>query len=169
MSHSRTGLTIIETVIAMMVLVLGIFAVFDALVTSKKSNERATNNALALQEIQAQIETLQYLPFTSIKTSFRGIGFSVNGLKPPDYNRVGKNGRLNTLPTLAYDLPVGTVTRLANTNIYSVPPAYAGSAVNPNAFLSDVDTLPLRFRVEWQDSMGPTWVELVYVLAYRGI
>ncbi len=144
---ARSGLTLIETMIALSFLVLGVFTVFDALTTSRRSHERSTHMALAYQEIQAQIETLQFMPFITVRQSFKGIGFKVAGLRPP-------TGR-----------PVcGTVTRLENPNPYDLT-----LVPNPNTFPQTDNTLPLRLRVEWADPEGTAWVEVIYVLAYRGI
>ncbi len=148
MNAHRTGLTLIETMVAFTVLVVGTFAVFDALVTAKRTHERATNMALAYQEIQAQIETVQYLPYLSMQTTFKGSSFSVPGLG------------LQTGRTMS-----GTVTKLANPNPYST---MLGST-NPNRFTTVDQTMPLRFRVDWLDSSGPCTVELIYVLSFRGI
>lgn len=147
MNRARSGLTLVETVIALVIVVIGVITTFDALLTSKKTHERATNQALAYQEIQAQIETLQYMPFVTIRQSFKGIGFDVRGLRPPA-------GRTSC----------GTVTRLANPDPYSQT-----MSPNPNVFGQTDNTLPLRIRVEWEDSSGPASVEVAYVLAYRGL
>ena len=142
----RAATTLIETMIAMSVLVVGLMGVFSAFVTSKNVNERAQNQALAYQEIQAQIETVQYLPFISVLQNFKGYSFAVFGLRHSIANR-----------------SCGTVTRLANPDVYSV------AATNPNRFPNTASSLPMRFRVEWADSQGPGAVEVVYVLTFRGL
>ncbi|MBA2481831.1 MAG: prepilin-type N-terminal cleavage/methylation domain-containing protein [Planctomycetes bacterium] len=146
-SRSRAGVTLIETMVALMILAIGLSAVFGAMLAAKKTNDKATSRALAFQEIQAQIETHQFIPFRSIILNFKGTAFDVKGLKPPS-NRSS----------------VGTVSRLSNPNPYD-----ATLSPNPNAFNSSETKLPLRFRCEWDEGEGPMSVEVVYVVTYRGI
>ncbi len=146
-SRARDGMTLVEVVMAMTIMVVGLFTVFDSLVTSQHVNDRATNQALAYQEIQAQIETVQYLPFVTVAQDFKGLSFAVKGLR------------------VAVGSPsVGTVTNLANPN-----PEDTTLAPNPNLFPANATKLPLRFRAHWVDAEGDAIVEVVYILVYRGI
>jgi len=130
----------------MVILVIGISTLFDSMVTSKRVNDRATNQAKAYEEIQAQIETLQYMPFDSVRRDFKGIAFDVLGLRPP-------RGVANC----------GTITNFNNPN-----PESTAISPNPNRFLLSAQILPLRFRVSWEDDQGPVSVETVYVVTNRG-
>ena len=132
--------------IAFMILAIGLSTLFDSMITSKRVNDRATNQAKAYEEIQAQIETMQYMPFDSVRRDFKGIAFDVQGLRIPD-------GAVTC----------GTVTKFANPN-----PNDTATAPNPNKFLLSDQVLPLRFRVAWVDENGPAWVETVYVVTHRG-
>ncbi len=143
---SRHGATLIEIMIAMVILVVGMGTLFDSMVTSQRVNERATNQAKAYEEIQAQIESLQYMPFDSVRRDFKGIAFDVNGLTPIKGNAT-----------------CGTVTRLANPN-----PDDKSMSPNPNKFTTTDLVLPLRFRVSWEDHEGPSSVETIFVIANRG-
>ena len=67
-SVSRSALSLVEVMIAMVILVIGLSTLFDSMVTSKRVNDRATNQAKAYEEIQAQIESLQYLDGVSFST-----------------------------------------------------------------------------------------------------
>ena len=142
----RSGMTLIEVMIAMVILVVGLSALFDSMVTSKRVNDRATNQAKAYEEIQAQIESLQYMPFDSVRRDFKGIAFDVKGLAP-------QTGAITC----------GTITKLLNAN-----PNSTVIAPNPNKFLLTDNILPLRFRVAWTDDQGPASVETVYVVTNRG-
>jgi Tfp pilus assembly protein PilV len=140
------GLSLVEVMIAMVILVIGLSTLFDSMVTSKRVNDRATNQAKAYEEIQAQIEALQYMPFDSIRRDFKGIAFDVKGLSP-------QTGAVTC----------GTITKLSNPN-----PNDTATAPNPNKFLLTDNVLPLRFRVAWLDDQGPASVETVYVVTNRG-
>jgi prepilin-type N-terminal cleavage/methylation domain-containing protein len=142
----RSGLTLVEVMIAMVILVIGLSALFDSMVTSKRVNDRATNQAKAYEEIQAQIEALQYMPFDTVRREFKGIAFNVKGLAP-------QTGAVTC----------GTVTKLSNPN-----PNSTVIAPNPNKFVLSDKALPLRFRVAWTDEQGPVSVETIYVVASRG-
>jgi prepilin-type N-terminal cleavage/methylation domain-containing protein len=146
-SPARAGVTLIETVVALMILSIGLSAVFSAMLAAKRTNDQATNRALAFQEIQAQIETYQFIPYRSIILNFKGTAFQVKGLTAPA-------GRTS----------VGTVSRLSNPDPYDT-----ALSPNPNAFNSSETELPLRFRCEWDEGSGPLSVEVVYVVTYRGI
>ena len=142
----RSGLSLVEVMIAMVILAIGLSTLFDSMVTSKRVNDRATNQAKAYEEIQAQIESLQYMPFESVRRDFKGISFDVKGLSP-----------LNGAVTC------GTISKLSNPN-----PDDTGTAPNPNKFLLTDNVLPLRFRVAWLDEQGVASVETVYVVTNRG-
>ena len=142
---SRAGMTIIETMIAMAILGIGLTASFGSMINARKVNEHATNAALAYQEIQAQIETYQYLPFITLQRDFKGTGFAVKGLSPAAGRPCG-----------------GTITRVDNIDPYATTPA-------SNAFSSSDTKLPLRFRCEWDEGGSPMSIEIVYVVVYRGI
>lgn len=145
-NYSRAALSLVEVMIAMVILVIGLSTLFDSMVTSKRVNDRATNQAKAYEEIQAQIESLQYLPFDSVRKYFKGVSFSVKGLSP-------QSGAFT----------VGTITKLSNPN-----PDSTAVAPNPNKFLFTDNVLPLRFRVAWVDEQGPASVETVFVVTNRG-
>jgi type II secretory pathway pseudopilin PulG len=145
-SRSRHAVTLVEVMIAMFILVVGVGTLFESLVTSQRVNERATNQAKAYEEIQAQIESLQYMPFSTVHKYFKGIAFNVDGLTPIDGAAT-----------------CGTVTRLSNPN-----PDDTTINPNPNKFPSTAQVLPLRFRVAWLDQEGPSSVETVYVMTNRG-
>ncbi len=139
-------MSLVEVMIAFMVLAIGLSTLFDSLITSKRVNDRATNQAKAYEEIQAQIETMQYMPFDSVRRDFKGIAFDVLGLRIPD-------GAVTC----------GTVTKFLNPN-----PNDTATSPNPNKFLLSDQVLPLRFRVAWVDENGPAWVETVFVVTNRG-
>ncbi len=143
---SRSALSLVEVMISFMILAIGLSVLFDSMITSKRVNDRATNQAKAYEEIQAQIETMQYMPFESVRNDFKGIAFDVQGLRIPD-------GAVTC----------GTVTKFSNPN-----PNDTTVSPNPNKFVLLDKALPLRFRVAWVDENGPAWVETVYVIANRG-
>lgn len=148
MPSLRVGMSLIEVMIALAVLAMGFWAAFSAMFTAKRVDNAARDQAYAFQEIQAQIETYQYLPFISLQTNFKGASFDVRGLTP-----------LPGAPS------VGTVTKAANPD----PDNTVLSPTNPNAFTSADSKLPLRFRCAWMEGGNPVAVEVIYVLTYRGI
>lgn len=148
MTHTRSGMSLLEVLVALTVLALGFGAAFSAMFTARKVDDSARNAELAFQEIQAQLETYQYLPFISLQTNFKGASFDVQGLTPP-------KGVTQ----------VGSVTKAANPS----PDDTTLSPTNPNAFTSSDTKLPLRFRCTWVENGNPVTVEVYYVLTYRGI
>lgn len=148
MANTRSGMSLLEVMVALAVLAIGFGAAFSAMFMARKVDESARNSALAYQEIQAQIETFQYLPFISLQTAFKGASFDVRGLTP-----------LSGAPA------VGSVTKAANPD----PDNTTLSPTNPNAFSSSDAKLPLRFRCSWLENGNPVSVEVYYVLTYRGI
>jgi type II secretory pathway pseudopilin PulG len=137
-------MTVVEVIIAFAVLVVGISSLMDAMVTSKRITDRATNQAKAYEQIQAQLEAIQYVPFQALKDNFKGIAFDVPGLRP------GPGA-----------VSCGTITKLSNPTPDAATPSLNNFAV------SDL-SLPLRFRVRWVDQEGESTVETVYVVANRG-
>jgi type II secretory pathway pseudopilin PulG len=137
-------MTIVEVVLAMAILVMGLAAVFSSMLAARNVQVQTQNQALAYSEIQAQIETYQYLPFVGLQNNFKGAQFDVQGLKKVSGNPA-----------------VGTVTKAANNNVYD-------TTLVRNTFNGDTK-LPLRFRCEWDEGGRSVTVEVIYVLTYRGI
>ena len=141
---TRAGMTVVEVIIAFAVLVVGVSSLMDAMVTSKRITDRATNQAKAYEQIQAQLEAIQYIPYQAMKDNFKGIAFDVPGLRPA---------------TGAFSC--GTITKLSNATPDATTPSL-------NNFAASDQSLPLRFRVRWVDQEGESTVETVYVVANRG-
>lgn len=140
----RAGVSLVEVIIALTVLMVGVFSLFDAMVTSQRITDRTTNQAKAYEAIQAQMEAIQYIPYQALKENFKGISFNVPGL------------RLSTGATSC-----GSVTKLTNATPEVADPSL-------NNFAASDQSLPLRFRVRWVDQEGESTVEVVYVVANRG-
>jgi Tfp pilus assembly protein PilV len=144
LSKASAGTTLIETLIAMSVLIIGLTSVFDCMITANRVNQRATNQARAYEEIQAQIETFQIVAFTDMRRSFKGYHFTVVGLIPP-------TGFVKT----------GSVTRADR--LFTT----ANASVTTNEFGITETKMPIRFRVDWIDDQGPAFVEVAYVFTDR--
>jgi prepilin-type N-terminal cleavage/methylation domain-containing protein len=144
-SASRSGMSLIETMVAMVILSIGLTTAFTALLNARRVSQMSKDQALAYQEIQAQIETYQYLPFRSLQMTFKGGRFDVRGLLAP-LNRSS----------------VGTISNVYNPDPYS-------TTANINKFGNTDGMLPLRFRCEWMEGDSPMSAEVVYVFTYRGI
>lgn len=142
--QTRAGMSLVEVIIAFAIMVVGISSLFDAMVTSKRISDRTTNQAKAYEQIQAQLEAIQYIPYQAMKDNFKGISFDVPGLRPAP-------GATSC----------GTITKLSN-------PTPDGTTPTLNNFAASDQSLPLRFRVRWVDQEGESWVECVYVVANRG-
>lgn len=84
--RTRTGMTILEVMVASAALVTGIFSVFGAMGTSSQVRHRAKAQGLAVEAIQGQIERLQAMSFTNVGASVPSgatMAFDVPGLNPP--------------------------------------------------------------------------------------
>jgi type II secretory pathway pseudopilin PulG len=145
--RARAAFTLLETMIAVGVLMIGLTAAFSGLLNARQVNQMVRDQSLAYQEIQAQIETYQYMPFKALQQSnaFKGARFDVKGLRAP-------NGRSS----------VGTVTKASNPNPYD-------TSAGANSFSSSASKLPIRFRCEWDEGGVPMFAEIVFVYTYRGI
>jgi prepilin-type N-terminal cleavage/methylation domain-containing protein len=143
-SPARAGMSLIEVMIAMAILVAGMTATFSSMLTARNVQTLTQHQSLAYSEIQAQIETYQYLPFVGLQSSFKGAQFDVQGLRKAD-------GRSS----------IGTVTRADNDSPYD-------TTLSRNTFNGEAK-LPLRFRCEWDEGGRSVSVEVIFVLTYRGI
>ncbi len=141
---SRSGMTLVEIIIALAILVVALSTLFDSMVTSKRISDRVTNQAKAYEQIQAQLEAIQYIPYQALKDNFKGIAFDVPGLNPG----VGA-------------VTCGTITKLSNATPDATTPSL-------NNFAANDQSMPLRFRVRWVDQEGESTVETIYVVANRG-
>lgn len=143
-SSTRSGMTLVEIIIALAILVVALSTLFDSMVTSKRITDRVTNQAKAYEQIQAQLEAIQYIPYQALKDNFKGIAFDVPGLRPG-----------------AGAVTCGTITKLSNTTPDDTTPSL-------NNFVASDQSMPLRFRVRWVDQEGESTVETIYVVANRG-
>jgi type II secretory pathway pseudopilin PulG len=140
----RGGMSLVEVMLATAILAASLAVVFSSMLSARNVQSQTQNQALAYAEIQAQIETYQYLPFSGLQSSFKGAQFDVQGLRKCSGN-----------PS------VGTVTKASNSNVWD-------TTLTPNNFNGDTK-LPLRFRCEWDEDNHKMSVEIIYVLTYRGI
>lgn len=79
------GLSLIEVMVSLAILVVGVMSMMGAMATSNEVKNRARSQGLALEAIQAEIEKLQALSFNEIASKVpvtpSGLGFSVAGLQ----------------------------------------------------------------------------------------
>ena len=68
---SRSGMTLVEIIIAMAILLVALTTLFDSMVTSKRISDRVTNQAKAYEQIQAQLEAIQYIPYQALKDNLQ--------------------------------------------------------------------------------------------------
>ncbi len=141
-------MTLVETMIAIMILAIGLTTVFTSLVNARRGNQVAEDQALAHQGIQAQIETYQGIPFATLRSSFRGARFAVGALTPTDGH-----------PS------VGTITGAWNPDPAKLAPEANRVPGSPGS----AERVPLRFRCEWSEGGSAMSAEVVYVFTQRGM
>lgn len=82
---SRLGLSLVEVMIAMAILVVGLMSLMGAMGTANEVKNRAKSSGLALTAAQAEIEQLQAQSFSDVSTLVplapSGLAFAVPGLR----------------------------------------------------------------------------------------
>ncbi len=84
--RTQLGMSILEVMVAMAVLLTGIFSLFGAMGFSSQIRHRAKAQGLAVEAIQAQIERLQAMSYSNVCASVPSssvMEFDVPGLAPP--------------------------------------------------------------------------------------
>ena len=82
---SRVGLSLVEVMIAMAILVVGLMSLMGAMGTANEVKNRAKSTGLALTAAQAEVEQLQALSFNEVVSKVplapSGLAFAVSGLR----------------------------------------------------------------------------------------
>lgn len=154
----HAGMTLIEVMISLSIIVIGLTAAFDAMFSAQRLNDRTDNESKAHEAIRAQIEFYQYMPYGTLRATFKGATFDVAGLSPPSQALVPSG---TTWPA-STPIPVGTVTRMRN-------PFVNDTSLTVNTFGNIANVLPLRFTVRWRDLGGDASVQVDYVFSHRGV
>jgi prepilin-type N-terminal cleavage/methylation domain-containing protein len=84
-SHVSRGLSLVEVMVALSILVVGLMSVMGAMTTANEVKNRQRSQGLALEAVQAEIEKLQALSYNEVAAKIPlapvGITFPVSGLR----------------------------------------------------------------------------------------
>lgn len=139
-SANRTGMSLVEVMVVILILGMGLGAAFSSMGSANGTRMRTDQRNKAVAAVQSQIEIFQALDQNALDqqfTSADSIPFAVAGLSPEVDPATG-------LPRSA----AGTVTRVSRVSGASVRTC-------------------LRFSVAWQDAAGGDHVELFFHHAPR--
>ena len=142
MGRHRVAFSLIEVMIAITVLVVAVLATFSGITKASAASNRANSSSLALDAIQAQMESYQTLPFSAVddlpvaaatpanfSTPSNAVGFAIAGLRP----------YTGTVPGAVWQEPDSTTS-----------------------------LLHLVFQVCWADLEGPNCMRIHYYHVNRG-
>ena len=140
--HRQSGFSLMEVMIALTVLVVAVLATFSGIAKAHWAAERANASSLALDAIQAQMESYQTLPFATV----------------------------DDLP-LAATSPANFATP-ANAVGYAIPGLQPYSGTMAGAVWREPDSttslLHLVFQASWRDVEGPNCMRIHYYHVNRG-
>lgn len=84
---STLGMSILEVMVALTILIVGVMSMMSAMATSNEVKNRARSHGLALEAIQGEIEKLQALSFNEVADKVpaapSGMAITVDGLRLP--------------------------------------------------------------------------------------
>jgi type II secretory pathway pseudopilin PulG len=167
------GLTLLEIIIAMGILVVAIIGIMSALVSAIRVDEATAEQIRALNACKSTIEQMKTVPFAEAWARFNavagddpggagtapGANFAVAGLRPRTGDADGLPGQIifpeigNVLCETVIDARLG-MPRDLNGN---------GNALDVNVSTT-YRLLPVRVVVDWQGSKGAGHVELTTFL-----
>ena len=172
-ASSHAGLSLLEILIALTLLVIGAAAVSSNLVSARALSRARAERAQASDAAVSRIELLKGATFAEVFRSYNddpaddpggagtapGSGFAVDGLSPRDDDGDGLPGEIlfpgdgGTLREDAEDAGLGMPRDLSGDG--SIDAADHGA---------DYGVLPVRVRVRWKGSSGDQEIEFITVL-----
>lgn len=172
--RSDRGLTLLEIIIAMGILVIAIIGIMSALVSAVRVDEATAEQIRALNACKSKIEEMKTVPFAEAWARFNsnpaddpggagtapGCNFAVAGLRPRTGDADGLPGQvlfpeaLGNLSELVVDARLGMPRDL---NGSGNPPSDANVSITYRI-------LPVRVVVDWQGAKGAGHVELTTFL-----
>jgi len=174
-ARRRRGLTMIEIVCALAVLVLGVLGFSQALVGALRANVTTREATLATQAARSRIETLQATPFEEVFALYNatdaddpaggtapGAGFAVPGLQALPGDADGLPGEI-FFPVVA-GAP-GVLREDAGNAALGMPRDLDGDLfVDAADHSDDYRLLPVLVRVTWRGTKGRGQVEVKTLL-----
>jgi prepilin-type N-terminal cleavage/methylation domain-containing protein len=83
--HAHQGLSLVEVMVAMAILVVGLMSLMGAMTTANEVKNRQRSQGLALEAVQAEIEKIQAMTYTQVASTIplepSGLAFPVAGLR----------------------------------------------------------------------------------------
>ena len=167
----RRGMTLIEIIIGLGVVVIAILGIMSALVGASRIDEATAEQVRALNACKSTIEMMKQTPFHEIWARYNsnpaddpggagtapGASFAVAGLRAQASDADGLPGQI------FFPEAGGNLCETVVDNRLGMP---AAKDLNGNGFPTDVNVnttyliLPVRVSVDWQGATGPYHMEL---------
>ena len=173
-SRGDRGLTLLEIIIAMGILVVAIIGIMSALVSAIRVDEATAEQVRALNACKSKIEEMKTVPFAEVWRRYNsnaaddpggagtapGCNFAVAGLR-------ARTGDADGLPgQILFPEALGNLSETVVDTRLGMPRDLDGSGNPP--LQTNVNTtyriLPVRVVVDWQGSKGAAHVELTTFL-----
>lgn len=172
---SRAGSTIVESAIALAVVVLALVGFSRAVISSVVTAEQQAEASLALEAARAVIETLQAATFEDVYALYNanqdddpagapGPSFAVEGLRPLDDDADGLVGEI-LFPTAGTGGGLELREDVDDASLGMPRDLDGDGAIDSNDHSTDYALLPVLVRVRWRSSSGPARMELRTLLA----
>lgn len=172
---ARSGMTLIEIIIALGVVVVAILGIMSALVAASRMDEATAEQVRALNACRTTIEMMRQTTFAEIWRRYNsnpaddpggagtapGANFAVTGLRALDGDADGMPGQI-IFPELAGNLSETVIeARLGMPVAKDLNGDGDAVDVNVNA---DYLILPVRVVVDWKGASGPSHMEITTFL-----
>ncbi len=176
MRCNARGMTIVEIVIAMGVLVVALLAIMSAMLSSDRLRQVSREQVLAYNAARDVVETMRNSTFNQIFTNFTPGGVNGGTFDVPLTVSVPPLSGV-TLNQVTSGTSVGTVTfPMTGTNLdETVTDAALGMPRDLNGDGDATDTsvagtyvlLPVRVTVRWQSQTGPVEISINTLIAEK--
>lgn len=170
---SRRGSTLLETLIAISVVVVGLLGLLGSISTSVSTTAKTREAALGAEAARRVVEELRATPFGDVFATYNddplddpggpgtaaGSRFEVSGLDPLPTDGDGAAGEV-LFPTIA-----GALREDSQDSLLGMPRDLdADGAVDSEDHSGDYAVLPVLVRVEWSGAKGPGTAEARTIL-----
>ena len=171
--RARRGLTLLEIIIAMGILVVAVVGIMSALVSAVRVDEATAEQVRALNACKSKIEEMKMQPFAEVWRRYNtngaddpggantapGANFAVTGLVPLATDADGMPGQV-IFPETA-----GNVSETVVDARLATPRDLNGDGDSLDVNVSTTyRLLPVRVVVDWRGAKGPGHVELTTFL-----
>jgi hypothetical protein len=159
-------MTQLELMMALSVVLVGLIAFLQAVISSQVLSQTNRENAIASQAARQALEAIHEVPFEDVFATYAGQGFAVDGLDPLPDDPDGLAGEY-VFPTISAGGVLELREDAVDGHLGSPRDLDGNSVVDAADHAKDYVVLPVLVRVQWRGKRVQGTVEMKTILAGR--